>query len=65
MGLASTLTVIFIVLKLVGVINWSWWWVLLPTLLDVGIGCLIFAGVVGSTAIRGRKQYKRKNRRNT
>lgn len=25
------LTVVFIVLKLVGTINWSWWWVFSPT----------------------------------
>ena len=25
-----TLGIVFIVLKLVGVINWSWWWVTLP-----------------------------------
>ena len=31
LGLSSVLTIIFIVLKLVGVINWSWWWVLAPT----------------------------------
>ena len=26
----SLLGIVFIVLKLVGVIDWSWWWVLLP-----------------------------------
>lgn len=30
MSLASVLLVIFIVLKLVGVISWSWWWVMSP-----------------------------------
>ena len=29
-GLPTILTVIFVVLKLVGVIDWSWWWVLSP-----------------------------------
>ena len=29
-GVLSVLGLIFIVLKLVGVINWSWWWVLSP-----------------------------------
>lgn len=28
----GTLCLIFIVLKLVGVISWSWWWVLAPVL---------------------------------
>lgn len=26
----SLLGIVFIVLKLIGVIDWSWWWVLLP-----------------------------------
>lgn len=26
----STIQTIFIVLKLIGVISWSWWWVLSP-----------------------------------
>ena len=30
MGLADVLLVVFIVLKLVGVIDWSWIWVLAP-----------------------------------
>lgn len=29
-GIADVLTIVFVVLKLVGVINWSWWWVLSP-----------------------------------
>ena len=28
--ISSTIQTIFIVLKLVGVISWSWWWVLSP-----------------------------------
>jgi len=29
-GFVGLLTIVFIVLKLVGVINWSWFWVLSP-----------------------------------
>ena len=29
-ALADVLLIVFIVLKLTGVINWSWWWVLSP-----------------------------------
>jgi membrane protein YdbS with pleckstrin-like domain len=28
--LASILTIVFVVLKLTAVIDWSWWWVLSP-----------------------------------
>ena len=37
LGLSSVLTVIFIVLKLIGVINWSWIWVLSPLLIDLAV----------------------------
>lgn len=30
MGLLEVLTLIFITLKLMGHIDWSWWWVLSP-----------------------------------
>ena len=40
-GLAGLLTVAFVVLKLVGVINWSWLWVLSPLWISTGIA-LIF-----------------------
>lgn len=29
-GLGPLLTIIFMVLKLTSVINWSWWWVFAP-----------------------------------
>jgi len=29
-GFTGLLTIVFIVLKLVGAIDWSWWWVLSP-----------------------------------
>jgi hypothetical protein len=42
MGFASVLTLIFVVLKLVGVISWSWWWVLSP----IWIGAIIAIVVI-------------------
>lgn len=38
MSFTGTLTLIFIVLKLVGVIDWSWVWVLCP----IWIGIIVF-----------------------
>jgi hypothetical protein len=40
-GFASALTIAFIVLKLVGVITWSWWWVLSPILIATILKLLI------------------------
>jgi len=34
-GFTGLLQVAFIVLKLIGVINWSWVWVLSPTWIDI------------------------------
>jgi len=36
-GFASLLTLIFITLKLCGVIIWSWWWVLSPIWISVSL----------------------------
>lgn len=33
MGVAEILTIVFVVLKLAGVISWSWWLVLLPEII--------------------------------
>ena len=48
----SLLTILFVGLKLTNHITWSWWWVLSPTLFQVGLAIgflLIFA--VGSLII--------------
>lgn len=37
LGLCDVLTIVFLVLKLVGVIDWSWWWVFSPTLIALGL----------------------------
>lgn len=41
MGLTGVLTVVFVVLKLCGLINWSWVWVLSPFWIDVLIHMFI------------------------
>lgn len=38
------LTIAFTVLKLCGVINWSWFWVLFPIILDLGISLIFIIG---------------------
>lgn len=47
-GFAGLLTLIFITLKLTGVIAWSWWWVLSPLWLSLasGITVLILAAII-------------------
>ena len=41
MDILGVLQIIFIVLKLVGVINWSWWLVLIPTWINLGLSLLL------------------------
>lgn len=40
MGFCSVLTLIFIVLRLCGVIDWSWWWVLAPLWIPAALLCI-------------------------
>lgn len=37
----TLLQVVFIVLKLCGVIDWSWWWVLSPTWISIALAVLL------------------------
>lgn len=40
-GLGGVLTIVFVVLKLVGVIDWSWWWVLSPLLIGIALSLFL------------------------
>ena len=48
-GFAGLLTIAFIILKLCGVIAWSWWWVISPILISAGLAIvlLVFLLVLG------------------
>lgn len=45
-GFFGLLTIVFITLKLVGYIDWSWWWVLSPIWIAWGIFLSIIAVVL-------------------
>ena len=45
LGFVNLLTIVFVVLKLTGVINWSWLWVLSPLWIGAGIA-IVIVGVV-------------------
>lgn len=40
-GILGLLGVAFVVLKLVSVINWSWWWVLAPFWIPLALAAII------------------------
>ncbi len=50
LGIVSVLTIVFIVLKLLGVIRWSWIWVLSP----IWISAVIVVAVFSVILIGGR-----------
>lgn len=47
LGVCDVLGIVFIVLKLVGVISWSWWWVLAPFWIPLAIVviCLVILAI--------------------
>lgn len=45
-GFSGALTIAFIVLKLLKVINWSWIWVLSPIWISAGLTILIFLLII-------------------
>ena len=52
------LFLVFLILKLTGVINWSWWWVFSPMWIDLGLSLIILIVLVGYNAYQ---EYKGKN----
>jgi len=51
-GFFGLLTILFIGLKLGGIINWSWLWVLSPLIFSVGFGILLILIVLVITLRR-------------
>jgi hypothetical protein len=51
LGFAGALTIAFIVLKLVGVINWSWIWILSPLWIGFILGLVILIIIVVAWAL--------------
>ena len=44
-GLGTILFVVFLVLKLCGVIAWSWWWVFAPLWIPLVLGLVVMSVV--------------------
>lgn len=62
-GLSTLLTIIFIVLKLCGIISWSWWWVLSPLWVGVAIFIVVTVVVCLCGCIATTIEEKRENKR--
>lgn len=55
LNLGEVILVVFIILKLTKVIDWSWWWVLSPA----WIGLIVMIVILGYIAIRVWKERLR------
>lgn len=49
-SLGTVLLAIFVTLKLTGNIDWSWWWVLSPIWIGVGLAVVIFVILAFATS---------------
>lgn len=56
------LTIAFIVLKLCGVINWSWWWVISPIWISIGLVVLIIIVVVAVTGVQTLAERRKRKK---
>lgn len=68
MGLPGAVFIVFLVLKLVGTIDWSWWWVTCPLWAGVAIAVAIFGAGASLAALGGmlgggRKRVLHRSRR--
>jgi hypothetical protein len=55
-GPLEILGIVFIILKLTGVIAWSWWWVCSPIILAMAGGFLLAAIVTGNGISQGKSK---------
>ena len=58
-GFSSLLLLAFIILKLTHVIDWSWWWVLAPLWIPIGIYLILLVVLGIVKIIVKRKRSKR------
>ena len=61
-GFVGLLTILFITLKLLGKITWSWVWVLSPIWISIIIYVAVIIITLIAAAISSRRRYKRWNR---
>lgn len=60
LGLGTVLFLIFLVLKLCNVIDWSWWWVTSPLWISAIIIVLLFVGIFVYYYIEERNFFRLK-----
>lgn len=56
-GFLGVLTILFIALKLLNQIDWSWWWVLAPIWIPFAIMIIILIGFLGLVILGIRRSW--------
>ena len=56
LGITGVLQVVFITLKVLNLIDWSWWMVFVPTFIDIGLIILIVLFVAFTGIQAGRRR---------
>jgi membrane protein YdbS with pleckstrin-like domain len=52
-SLAGTVFIVFLILKLVGVIDWSWWWVTSPLWITIALFIVVLLiALLGASLIK-------------
>jgi len=59
MGLGTVLFIVFLILKLCNVIDWSWWWVTAPLWIPAGLALIviIICGIIMACTDRPSKYW--------
>ena len=50
-------TIVFVILKLIKIINWSWWWVLSPFWISAALTIVIAIAVTIHLVIKNKKKH--------
>ena len=59
-GFSGILFIVFLILKLTNVIDWSWWWVTSPLWITIALNILIIISIVLFQFIIIRKKRNKK-----
>lgn len=62
-GFSGVLLIVFIVLKLVGAIDWSWWWVLAPLWVPIGLFVIIWISILVFICVVSREDKNDERRK--
>lgn len=56
LSILGVVEIVFIILKLLGIINWSWWIVLIPLWIDLGITLLVILFIIVAIIMANKRK---------